>query len=195
MTSATQKQCLLESSVWHLTHAKKVQCKRQACSSQVITSTQHFQIVTCRVTGIFIRVFPKIDHSVRMCQNCICSIYHWISCWIFVKGLVKIWQDFTRIWWNNIEHIYQIFGKILFKHKILWHYKWSLAGYTRQWARSWSWKHGQHLLVLPSVQGAWHYLFWTPICQCKKSWYLSFRNFFLKLVSQLKIFKDMAKVW
>ena len=33
-----------------------------------------------------IRVFPKIDHSVRMCQNCIC----WKSCEIFTKFLTNL---------------------------------------------------------------------------------------------------------
>ena len=51
--------------------------------------------ITCKLqVSIAIRVFPKIDYFVRMCQNWICWIYHWISCWI--KFLLKIWQKFGK---------------------------------------------------------------------------------------------------
>ena len=83
----------------------------------------------------------------------------------------------TRFWNNNIEqmgNIYHIFGKVLLN------YKWSLTCYTRQWARSWSWKHGQHLLVLPSVHSPWHCLFRDQYSNAEKSWCLTFS---LQLVS------------
>ena len=76
-------------------------------------------------------------------------------------------------------NIYQTLGKVLFNHK------WFLANFTRQWARSYSWQHSQYLLVLPSIQGEWHYLFWIPVGKEVTS----FRHFYLKLVSWV------ATVW
>ena len=73
-------------------------------------------------------------------------------------------------------NVSQTFGKVLLNHK------WSLASFTRQWSRSCSWKHGQHLLILPSVQGAWH-CFGDQSANAEKSWHPSFRHFCLKLVS------------
>ena len=91
---------------------------------------------------------------------------------------------------------YQTFGKVLFKHK------WSLACFTRQWTRSWSWKHSQDLLVSQSVQDAWHCLFGNQFANAEKSWHLSFRHFCLQLVSLMITAslpnccqKSLTKIW
>ena len=55
------------------------------------------------------RVFPKIDHSVRMCMNCICWKTLWNLCQIFSKSITKIWQKFHKVLVNNVEHVVNIY--------------------------------------------------------------------------------------
>ena len=81
-----------------------------------------------------IRVFPQIDQILK--------VVGWSCQQIFPKDFT-----FTRF---LVKLYWMTWIKVLFNHK------WSLACFTRQRAR---WKHSQHLLVLPSVQGTWHCLF------------------------------------
>ena len=65
------------------------------CGLNYISSFKNFLSMTFTEFSEFNQVFPKMDHSVRICQNCICWIYHWISCWI--KFFLKIWQRFHKV--------------------------------------------------------------------------------------------------
>ena len=63
------------------------------------------------------RVFPKVDHSAR--SDRIVLIEYTTG--FLLKICQRFGKDLTRFWQNVIEqmvNIYQIFGKVLFNHKL-----------------------------------------------------------------------------